>query len=262
MPESIIKLPVSIDHKTVPLGCTGDYMSHTSIIDADGAYVIGLDEADDEQEAMLKEIADALNRAAQASDASTSSAAGDGRERPVAPAREPAPTLLPTALPEGAADCAGAPIDHEEAWSLACHRRLESNLARCYMALRHAINEGVLEPAQSSIESCKPVAWLYEAEGFADAFSKKRLRKEWLRGAVKETPLYAAPPSSTRCSDPDVDKLIDEILAADPYTSYAYVAQNSSVEQERATKHARTWMRELARKLGSFDPSAKRDTKA
>lgn len=36
-----------------------------------------------------------------------------------------------------------------------------------------------------------PVAYLYEAEGFADAFSKRRLPMEAMAGSVKETPLYA-----------------------------------------------------------------------
>lgn len=31
------------------------------------------------------------------------------------------------------------PINHNEAWSLACHKREESNLARCYIELRELV---------------------------------------------------------------------------------------------------------------------------
>ena len=61
------------------------------------------------------------------------------------------------------------------------------------------------EPQEQNVE---PVAWLYEAEGFSDAFSKTRLKREYLSGNVRETALYrsaapqnAAPQPSTADQD-------------------------------------------------------------
>lgn len=48
-----------------------------------------------------------------------------------------------------------------------------------------------------------PVAYLYEADGFADAFSKTRLKGEWMMGNPKETPLYSSPVSSIQATTED-----------------------------------------------------------
>jgi ribosomal protein L37AE/L43A len=49
----------------------------------------------------------------------------------------------------------------------------------------------LLSRARSATERAQPVAWLYEAEGFADAFSKTRLPISRMFGNPKETPLYS-----------------------------------------------------------------------
>jgi hypothetical protein len=43
--------------------------------------------------------------------------------------------------------------------------------------------------------------------------------------------------------------LIDEVLAADPYTDYEYAAQNGAVEKGRAERHGRMWMREVLKRV-------------
>lgn len=53
--------------------------------------------------------------------------------------------------------------------------------------VRHALS------SLSAERDSEPVAWLYEAEGFATAFSKTRLPKDAMFGNPTETPLYAAP---------------------------------------------------------------------
>lgn len=47
------------------------------------------------------------------------------------------------------------------------------------------------------------------------------------------------------------DALIREVIAANPYTEYGYRPQTLGHEEERATKHARMLMGELATKIAA-----------
>lgn len=58
--------------------------------------------------------------------------------------------------------------------------------------LRRVVNR-CQQLRDSSGGPSKPVAWLYEADGFADAFSKARIPLDRMFGNPKETPLYASP---------------------------------------------------------------------
>lgn len=53
-----------------------------------------------------------------------------------------------------------------------------------------------------------------------------------------------------------MNKVIEEIIAANPYTRYEYPAQNDAVERDRAARHGRMWMQELAKHFTSRSSAA------
>lgn len=67
-------------------------------------------------------------------------------------------------------------------------------LGMCQVVKDHEADLARLTTAERlSATVAQPMAWLYESDGFADAFSKTRLPLDKLLGNPRETPLYAEP---------------------------------------------------------------------